>query len=167
MSALLGKLFNKTKKVDKESIFSPLEGEAIPLEKVSDPVFAQKMMGEGIAVIPKSGKLVSPVEGKIVQVFPTKHAIGIQSVHGLEVLIHVGIDTVALKGEGFDVVIKEGQQVKVGDPILTFDIPFLQSQNKEITTPIIITNTDEKVANVEHEFGPVNQQDPLFTCIFK
>lgn len=101
-------------------------GEVISLSEVPDPVFAQKMMGDGIAVIPKDGKVVSPVKGQIIQVFPTKHAIGIRTKHGLEVLIHVGLDTVELNGEGYEVTVSEGQKVKIGDPIMNVDIEFIE-----------------------------------------
>jgi len=92
------------------------------LEEVPDPVFAQKMMGDGIAIEPTEGTVVSPVNGEIVQFFPTKHAIGIKSETGVEVLIHVGLETVGMKGEGFEGLVEVGDKVKVGTPLLTFDI---------------------------------------------
>lgn len=161
-------LFQKKVKAQIEEIYSPLAGEIISLAEVPDPVFSQKMMGDGIAIIPREGKLVSPVEGEIIQVFPTKHAIGIKSVKGLEILIHVGLETVELKGEGFEVFVKEGQSVKAGDVLSSFDIPFLESKNKEIVTPIIITNTIEKLGDMEQVSTPeVSRQDLILRCNLK
>ncbi len=163
---MLEKFFKK--KVKEEEIFSPLQGDVIRLEKVPDPVFSQKMMGDGMAIIPTSGVLVSPVEGEIIQVFHTKHAIGIKSINGLEVLIHIGLETVELDGEGFEVFVKKGQSVKVGDALINFDIQYLQSENKEIVTPIIITNTDEKVDNInQNAQGEIGREELLFTCKLK
>ncbi|MED3727509.1 PTS glucose transporter subunit IIA [Priestia filamentosa] len=161
-------LFQKKVKTQTEEIYSPLTGEVISLAEVPDPVFSNKMMGDGIAIIPKEGKLVSPVEGEIVQVFPTKHAIGIKSARGVEILIHVGLETVDLKGEGFETFVKEGQSVKVGDVLSTFDIHFLESKNKEIVTPIIITNTSEKLDDMEQvSTSEVSRQELILKCNLK
>lgn len=140
-------------------------GEVISLSEVPDPVFAQKMMGDGIAVIPKDGKVVSPVKGQIIQVFPTKHAIGIRTKHGLEILIHVGLDTVELNGEGYEVTVSEGQKVKIGDPIMNVDIEFIEKNNKEIVTPIIITNSAEKTEKiVVREAGEIQRGEYILKC---
>ncbi|TQS76455.1 PTS trehalose transporter subunit IIBC [Ornithinibacillus gellani] len=126
----------------KESIFSPLNGKVIPLESVPDPTFAEKMMGEGIAIEPSDGKVVSPVNGKVIQVFPTKHAIGLQTEAGVEILIHIGLETVALNGEGFETHISEGDEVSVGDPLVTFDMDYISKHAASTITPIIFTNKD-------------------------
>ncbi|MGQ8883442.1 PTS sugar transporter subunit IIA [Bacillus paralicheniformis] len=163
---MLNKIFKS--KIKKEEIFSPLTGQLVPLEQVPDPVFSEKMMGDGIAVIPEEGVLVSPVEGEVVQVFHSKHAIGIKSVSGLDILLHVGLETVELNGEGFTVFIKEGQTVKVGDPLLNFDISFLRNENKEIITPIIITNYSDKVDEIVHvDQQAVLRGENLFVCSFR
>ncbi|MFS0880571.1 PTS glucose transporter subunit IIA [Metabacillus niabensis] len=165
---MIDKIFKSKKEFVKEQIYSPLTGEIIPLENVPDPVFAGKMMGEGVAIIPEEGKLVSPVEGEVIQVFHTKHAIGIRSISGLEILIHIGLETVELDGEGFDVQIAKGQKVKVGDPLVNFDISYLKSKNKEIITPIIITNYSEKVDGiVQVKSGVISKEDMLFMCNIK
>ncbi|QII47422.1 PTS glucose transporter subunit IIA [Bacillus paralicheniformis] len=165
---MFDKIFKSKKKIKKEEIFSPLTGQLVPLEQVPDPVFSEKLMGDGVAVIPEEGVLVSPVEGEVVQVFHTKHAIGIQSVSGLDILLHVGLETVELSGEGFNVFIKEGQTVKVGDPLLNFDISFLKSENKEIMTPIIITNYSDKIDEIIHvDRQAVSKGDNLFVCSFR
>ncbi|MCY9445092.1 PTS glucose transporter subunit IIA [Bacillus haynesii] len=162
---MLDKIFKSKKKIKEEEIFSPLTGQLVPLEQVPDPVFSEKMMGEGVAVIPEEGVLVSPVEGEVVQVFHTKHAIGIKSVSGLDILLHVGLETVELNGEGFTVFIKEGQTVKVGDPLLNFDISFLRNENKEIITPIIITNYSDKIDEIVHvDQQAVLRGENLFVC---
>lgn len=165
---MLGKIFKRKQKIDQEEFFSPLTGELIPLEKVSDPVFSQKMMGDGVAIIPEEGVLVSPVEGEIIQVFPTKHAIGIKSIAGLEILLHVGLNTVELDGKGFEILVKKGSFVKKGDSLLNFDIPFLKSENKDIVTPLIITNTSEAIDGViDVENRMVAIMDSLFVCKLK
>jgi sugar PTS system EIIA component len=145
---MLKNLFNKKKACPTEEVYSPISGEVIPLSEVPDPVFSQKMMGDGIAIIPKSGKVVSPVDGRVVQVFPTKHAIGIQSEQGLEILIHIGLDTVNLNGEGLEVLVESDQPVKAGDPLANVDLDYLKSRNIETVTPIIITNMGQ-ISDIE------------------
>lgn len=145
---MFGKLFGKSKQSSVEKFYAPLSGELVTIDKVPDPVFGQKMMGDGVAIIPSEGVLVSPIDGEIVQVFHTKHAIGIKTNSGLEVLLHIGLETVTLNGEGFDVLVTEGQKVKQGDVLVNFDIQFLQSQGKEIITPLVITNSGDKVDGV-------------------
>src|SRR5699024_5795840 len=100
------KLFKKGKKEEDLSIYAPLSGKNMPLEEVRDPVFGQKMMGEGIAIVPSKGEVLSPVKGKVIQIPDSKHAIGIEAEDGSQILIHVGLETVALKGEGFTVKTK-------------------------------------------------------------
>ncbi|MFC3039325.1 PTS system trehalose-specific EIIBC component [Virgibacillus xinjiangensis] len=127
---------------DITKIFSPLTGKVIQLEDVPDPTFAQKMMGDGLAVEPVDGKVVAPVDGQIVQVFPTKHAVGLQTASGVEVLIHIGLETVALDGEGFEAHVSQGDPVKAGDPLITFDLDFIKEKAASHITPVIITNGD-------------------------
>jgi sugar PTS system EIIA component len=136
------KLFKNNKETNDLSIYAPLDGEIIPLEEVPDPVFAEKMMGDGIAIKPTSGTVVSPVDGKVIQVFPTKHAIGIEAANKAEILIHIGLETVQLKGEGFTAHVQEGDSVSKGDTLISFDHAFIQEKAKSDITPIIITNTD-------------------------
>ncbi|MGG3467196.1 PTS glucose transporter subunit IIA [Neobacillus pocheonensis] len=118
----------------------PIEGEIIPITEVPDQVFSQKMMGDGFGIVPSKGTVVSPVDGEIMNVFPTKHAIGIKSKQGHEILIHIGLDTVNLKGEGFKVLVKEGQQVTKGQEILNFDLEFIKKSVPSAVTPVIFTN---------------------------
>jgi trehalose PTS system EIIBC or EIIBCA component len=126
----------------KETIFAPLSGKVTPLENVPDPTFSGKMMGDGLAIEPTDGKVVSPVEGEVILTFPTKHAVGLKSKSGIELLIHVGLETVNMDGEGFEVHVKQGEQVKVGDPLITFDLQLIKEKAASHITPIIITNGD-------------------------
>lgn len=137
------KLFGKGKEVNKESaIYAPITGEYVKIEDIPDPVFAQKMMGEGFGINPTEGEVVSPIDGKVDNVFPTKHAIGLKAKNGLELLVHIGLDTVQLDGEGFDILVESGDVVNVGDPLLKFDLDYIKENAKSVVSPIIITNSD-------------------------
>ncbi|WP_062109906.1 N-acetylglucosamine-specific PTS transporter subunit IIBC [Bacillus niameyensis] len=118
----------------------PITGEVIPITEVPDQVFSQKMMGDGFAIVPEDGTVVSPVDGEIISVFPTKHAIGIRAKQGYEILIHVGMDTVNLEGKGFTAHVKEGDPVTKGQEILTFDLDFIKQSAPSTVTPIVFTN---------------------------
>jgi PTS system N-acetylglucosamine-specific IIC component len=126
---------------DQDFFIMPIEGEIIPITEVEDPVFSEKMMGDGFAIVPANGSVVSPVDGEIMSVFPTKHAIGIKSKEGYEILIHVGLETVNLKGKGFTVHVKEGDQILKGTEILTFDLDYIKKSAPSTVTPVIFTNT--------------------------
>ncbi|MCM3741397.1 PTS glucose transporter subunit IIA [Oceanobacillus luteolus] len=139
---MFGRLFKK-QEVKEISLVTPMSGEVISLEEVPDPVFSQKMMGDGIAVIPTDGTVVSPVNGEIIQVFPTKHAIGILGDNDAQILIHIGIETVSLQGEGFTVNVAKGDRVKQGDPLMQVDLNIIEEKASSAITPIIITNSDE------------------------
>ncbi|MEQ6376688.1 glucose-specific PTS transporter subunit IIBC [Bacillaceae bacterium S4-13-56] len=132
--------------IDKNAEFnltSPMKGDILPLSEVPDQVFSGKMMGDGFAIQPTDGTVVSPIDGIVVTVFPTKHAIGLKSASGREILIHVGIDTVKLQGEGFDSFVKEGDEVKAGQKLLQVDLDYVQANAPSIVTPIIFTNLQE------------------------
>jgi sugar PTS system EIIA component len=134
---------SSTSAVSNEIIIeAPLTGEMNSLSEVPDPVFAEKMMGDGFAITPSEGVVVAPISGEIVQLFHTKHAVGIRSNEGVEVLIHVGLETVKLNGEGFEAHVSEGQKVNAGDKLLTFDINYIKENAKSIITPVIFTNGD-------------------------
>ncbi|WP_413382161.1 PTS glucose transporter subunit IIA [Alkalihalobacillus sp. 1P02AB] len=136
-------LFKKEKQLKVYALYAPMNGEILPLEQVPDPVFSQKMMGEGFSIIPSDGEVVAPVTGKVIQVAPTKHAIGLITDEGIEVLIHVGLETVALKGEGFTVHVSEGEEVTVGQSLLTVNLSYIKEHAKSEQTIVVITNTDE------------------------
>ena len=134
---------------------SVADGKRIPLSEVSDPTFAGEMLGKGVAVELTGGEIYSPVNGTIVTVFPTKHAIGVVSEDGVELLIHVGIDTVKLDGKYFNVKVEEGQTVKKGDLLLICDIEKVKKAGFQTVTPLIVTNTDEfteiQIVNLEDQ----------------
>lgn len=115
-------------KAGRGSDFSPADGAVMDLASVPDPVFSQKMMGDGIAVEPANGDIVSPVEGEVIQLFHTKHAVGIRTLSGAELLIHVGLDTVNMNGEGFEAHVKEGDKVKTGDLLLTCRLDLIKEK---------------------------------------
>ncbi|MBA9028614.1 glucose-specific PTS transporter subunit IIBC [Peribacillus huizhouensis] len=126
--------------VKADIIISPITGEIKPITEVPDVVFAGKMMGDGFAILPTDGTIVSPVDGVIVNLFPTKHALGIESDNGCEILIHVGIDTVKLEGKGFDALVAQGDKVKRGQPLLIVDLDYVNQHAPSIITPIVFTN---------------------------
>jgi len=131
-------IFKKKKYVD---IYSPINGILLKIEDVPDPVFSQKMVGDGVALEPTEGIVYSPVNGTIIQLFPTKHALGLKTEEGLELLIHIGMDTVEMKGNGFESFVSEGEKVKVGDKLIKFDMELVKKEHP-LTSPIIITNMD-------------------------
>ncbi|MBB6217868.1 PTS system D-glucosamine-specific IIC component [Anaerosolibacter carboniphilus] len=136
----------------KDDVVIPVSGKILQLEEVPDQVFSKKMMGDGFAIDPINGEVVSPVNGKVTTLFPTKHAVGIVAENGLEILIHFGIDTVNLKGKGFEALVKQGDSVKVGQPILRVDLNTVKEQATSIITPIIFTNLSEG-QSVSFEMG--------------
>ncbi|MEM5010392.1 PTS sugar transporter subunit IIA [Niallia taxi] len=137
-------LFKKNQSNSEESKFIlPLEGKLLPIEEVPDPVFSQKMMGDGAAIDPTNGTLISPVDGQVVNIFPTKHAISLMDNNGREILIHVGLDTVTLKGEGFTSHVEDGQKVKQGQKLMDIDFEAIKDKVPSIITPIIFTNLKE------------------------
>ncbi|SDN39097.1 PTS sugar transporter subunit IIA [Alkalicoccus daliensis] len=144
------KLFGKEKKQDvempeadgKDILVSPVNGEVVPLSEVPDPTFAEKMMGDGVAVKPTSGTIVAPITGEVMQLFPTKHAVGIKTVNGVEILLHIGIETVNMQGEGFKAFVKEGDRVAVGDKLIEFDMDMVNEKAESTITPVIVTNGD-------------------------
>lgn len=125
------------------TITSPLAGEVKELSQATDPVFAQGLMGRGVVIVPSQGELVSPVNGRVTVFFPTKHAIGILSDEGVEILIHIGMDTVNLEGKGFEGYVSQGDKVKVGDKLISFDIDMIKKAGYVTETPVIITNSDK------------------------
>ena len=125
-----------------EEVYSVADGQVIALEQVKDPVFAQKMMGDGFAVEPANGNIVSPVSGTVSSIFPTKHALGIVTGPGLEVLVHIGLDTVSLEGKPFTVHVAEGQKVVAGDLLVTADLDAIRAADRETSTVVVFTNAE-------------------------
>jgi len=126
--------------LSEQDFVMPMEGEIIPITEVEDQVFSQKMMGDGFAIIPAKGSVVSPVDGEVINVFPTKHAIGLKSKQGYEILIHIGMDTVNLKGEGFTVLVKDGDSVSKGQEIIKFDLDKIKQSVPSTVSPVVFTN---------------------------
>jgi phosphoenolpyruvate-protein phosphotransferase len=148
------------------NILAPLSGQVWSLERIPDPVFAQKMVGDGLSIDPVSGLLVAACDAKVVSVHAAGHAVTLLTPEGLELLMHVGIDTVALKGQGFEPRVKAGDQVKAGDTLIKFDLDFLATHAKSLLTQIVVTNS-ERVTAWERASGSVSAgKDVLFTVDF-
>jgi PTS system glucose-specific IIC component len=130
----------KTNKSGKQVLYNPIEGEIIDLSKVPEGAFSGKLLGDGFAVIPTGNEVYSPADGEVIVLFPTKHAVVILTDEGLEVLVHIGINTSSLKGEGFLVHVEKGAKVKSGDLLITFDSEIIMESGKSLISPIIITN---------------------------
>ena len=143
---MFGKLFSKAREQE-VTVVAPLNGEVLSLEQVPDPMFAQKIIGDGVAIQPSEGILVAPVKGKVVHVATTLHAIGLVTDEGLEILCHIGIDTVKMDGQGFKAYIKAGDHVHPGDKLISFDIQLIEQAGYPTITPIIITNGDKVAAS--------------------
>lgn len=155
----------KEELVNKIKIASPVNGNIVPLNEVEDETFASGIMGKGIAIIPKDGKIVSPINGTVQTIFKTKHAIGLLSDDGAEILIHVGMDTVQLNGEHFISHIKDGDKVKVGDPLVDVDIDAIKEKGYNTVTPIIITNTDEYLDVIPNKENDTKAGDIILTIV--
>ena len=146
-----------------DEVHSVSDGEVINIEDVKDPVFSQKMMGDGFAVEPENGHIVSPVAGKVTSVFPTKHALGLVTDNGLEVLVHIGLDTVSLEGKPFEVKVSEGQTVAAGDLLVEADLDAIREAGRETSTIVVFTNADAiKSVKVEHT-GKLAANAPVAT----
>lgn len=139
-------------------IKSPVDGQVVALESVNDEVFSQKLVGDGVAIIPMSNTFTAPIDGTVTKIFPTNHAYSIKSPKDLEVMVHIGLDTVALEGKGFERIANEGDQVKAGDPIIQIDLGYIREHAKDIITPIIISD-DSDVKKIEKRLNIVKNQD--------
>ncbi|HMI77029.1 MAG TPA: PTS glucose transporter subunit IIA [Buchnera sp. (in: enterobacteria)] len=134
------------------NIISPISGNIIDIENVPDAVFSQKIVGDGIAINPTGCQIVAPINGTIGKIFKTMHAFSIISDEKIEIFVHFGIDTINLQGKGFTQIAQESQKVKIGDVIITLDLPFLKSHAKSIVTPIVIGNM-EKIKSLKKYSG--------------
>lgn len=147
-------------------LYSPLAGQTLDLERVPDPVFAGKMVGDGIAIDPVSDTLLSPCDGEVVNIHRSSHALNIKTPFGLELLIHIGLDTVELKGEGFEPKVKQGDTVKKGQPLIKFDIEALAERARSLITLLLITNTDA-AEKIQLKPGFKNAGDPIMFVTLK
>lgn len=142
-------------------VYAPLNGTIVPLDKVNDETFAGEMLGKGIAVLPSAGMVYAPFDGEVVTLFPTKHALGLKSDSGVELLIHVGLETVGLNGKHFTAHVKDAQRMKKGDLLLEFDLDAIQKEGYDIVTPLIISNTDDYSEIVSLANGQVKVTTPV------
>ena len=139
-------------------IKAPVDGQIVALESVKDDVFSQKMVGDGVAVIPMSNTFTAPIDGVVSKIFSTNHAYSIKSPKDLEVMVHIGLDTVSLDGKGFERIANEGDEVKAGDAIIRVDLAYIREHAKDIITPIIISDESD-VKNIEKKLNIVKSGD--------
>ena len=139
-------------------IKSPVDGQVVALESVDDDVFSQKLVGDGVAIIPMSDVFTAPIDGTITKIFSTNHAYSIKSTKDLEVMVHIGLETVALEGKGFERLANEGDDVKTGDPVIRVDLAYIREHAKDIITPIIISDESD-VKSIEKRLNIVKSQD--------
>jgi len=150
---MFGFLKRKTREIK-----APVDGQVVALESVDDEVFSKKMVGDGVAIIPMSHQFTAPIDGVVSKIFSTNHAYSIRSQKDLEVMVHIGLETVELQGEGFTRIAKEGDVVKAGDIIIEVDLPFIKKHAKDIITPIIISSESD-VQEIDKHISVVKSQD--------
>ncbi len=160
---LLKNIFGSGKKEEGIQICAPTAGRLVPLSEVSDPTFADCILGQGAAVIPGDNRFLSPVDGTVTTVFPTGHAAAITAEDGAEVLLHIGLDTVQLNGEHFTIHVEEGQKVSRGDLLLEADLEQIKAAGFDIITPVVICNTDDFAEVVMAAAGDVAAGDVILT----
>ena len=162
------KFFNKKQKSKSDLVLvAPVDGKAIDLSQVPDPVFAQKLAGDGIAIDITGDTIVAPADGTVSLIFQTKHAFGMSLANGVELLVHIGIDTVSLNGEGFEKLIEQGASVKAGTPIIKIDRNFILEKGFSLVTPVLITNPDvgsEIILSIDKDVTA--GKDEVVTCKF-
>ena len=153
-------------KAKKQIVVSPADGDIVKLKDVPDQVFSEKMAGDGIAILPRSNTFVAPISGVVSKIFSTNHAFSIRAKNGLEVLVHIGLDTVALKGEGFKRLVEEGAKVNVGKPIIYADLELIKSSGKDTITPIIV-NHDKEILFENQSIRTIREGGTLLEINFK
>lgn len=159
-------MFSFFKKKDEGIVIAaPVKGKAVSITEVSDPTFGECMLGKGIAILPEDNKVYAPADGEISLLFDTLHAVSITSNEGVEILIHVGLDTVGLKGEGFQAHVATGDKVKKGDLLLTVDFAHINEAGLQTITPVVICNTDEYKDVLEEKLGDVEALDAVIRIV--
>lgn len=141
-------------------IYAPTDGQVVALESVDDEVFSQKLVGDGVALIPMSDIFTAPIEGTVTKIFSTNHAYSIKSPKDLEVMVHIGLETVALQGNGFERLVNEGDKVKAGDPIIRADLAYIREHAKDIITPVIISEESD-VKSIDKRLKIVKTKDVI------
>lgn len=144
-------MFKNLFKKPKLDVYAPISGKLKDITEVPDPVFNQKMVGDGVAIEPANGEIVSPIDGEIVQIPDSKHAIGLKDKNGIEILIHIGLETVSLNGHGFTSKVVEGDTVKVGDPLMVMDLSFVQEHAEGTITPVLIPDSNKHGYEIKKE----------------
>lgn len=163
-------MFNFLNKLKKDTVYelvSPIKGKVVSLKEVNDPTFSEGLLGDGVAFIPYDGKICAPCDGRIEILFDTLHAVNIISDVGVEVLIHSGLDTVKLNGEGFKSYVHQGDKVKKGDLLLTVDYDKLKSNGFDIITPMIICNSNDYLSITSNTNIDVNIGDDVIKIKYK
>ena len=148
-------LFKKT-----ETLNASVSGKVIPITEVEDEVFSQKMMGDGYAIRPKDGVIYAPADGVVTQAFKTKHAVIFHTGGGIDLLIHVGLDTVELKGDGMTIHVSDGQKTKAGEPLITADFDYIKEQGKKTDVIVVLMNPD-KINNFDVTYGEIAANEPV------
>ena len=159
MFSSLKKMFGG--KEEKKTVLAPAAGKAVSLKEVNDPTFSQEILGKGVAIIPSEGKIVAPADGTISVFFETKHAVSISAENGAEIIVHVGLDTVNLKGEHFTAHKQQGHKVKAGELLLEFDMEAIKAAGYDVITPVIICNTPDFPDMVCHTGQDVKELDTI------
>ena len=159
MFSSLKKMFGG--KEEKKTVLAPAAGKAVSLKEVNDPTFSQEILGKGVAIIPSEGKIVAPADGTISVFFETKHAVSISAENGAEIIVHVGLDTVNLKGEHFTAHKQQGDKVKAGELLLEFDMEAIKAAGYDVITPVIICNTPDFPDTVCHTGQDVKELDTI------
>ena len=142
------------------TVYAPIDGKVIPLEDVDDEVFAGKLAGDGVAIVPVGDTFCAPIDGEVVKIFPTNHAYIIQGEKDLGVMVHIGLESVALQGKGFERLAGEGDRLKAGDPVIRVDMAYLSEHAKDTVTPILITE-ESRVKSLEKKSAVVKQGDTI------
>ena len=157
-------MFQFFKKRSDEELTAMVDGKCIPMEQVNDPAFSEKTLGDGVAIIPEKNVIVAPCDGTLTLVAPTKHAFGMTREDGLELMVHVGIDTVALNGEGFETLAEAGASVKKGQPVLSFDEQVMKAHEIDMTTMLILLNhEDYEILEMKHDVHVQSGTDAVIT----
>lgn len=141
-------------------VYAPVDGEVVALESVDDEVFSQKLVGDGVAVIPMTNIFTAPIDGVVSKIFSTNHAYSIKSPKDLEVMVHIGLETVALNGKGFTRIVNEGDEVKAGDAIIEVDLAYIKEHAKDIITPVIILEESD-VKEIDKKLNIVKRGDVM------
>ena len=142
----------------RREIKSPVDGQVVALESINDEVFSQKLAGDGVAIVPMSDIFTAPIDGVITKIFSTNHAYSVKSSKDLEVMVHIGLDTVALKGKGFERLANEGDSVKAGDPVIRADLAYIKEHAKDSVTPVVISDESD-VKQIDKRLKIVKSQD--------